>query len=928
MSDLGLNGTEGGDSVSGLGQQFGMLKAGFKVDTKAVQNLNDEFKKLHSTLVDVQKTLKDISNLSGKLGGLATGGTKQGGAISPTEKIAQMSSGESAGSDVAASGRAGIFRRMATNISGGGGGGTAGGGNAAAGAGGGAGGGGGAAGAAAAGAIVSAISSAIGKAFNNRISSGYDYSLGADRMNLRIQQMSGMSALDVQERYRQPLTQYRLGAGGINDVLALQRQTGLSNQGAAIDALRTSSGFGYSTQDVTRMMGTMSSAQVNNRMFLMTGVSMYGIGGRENSMTTVMQNLTRRLNLTNENVARGARQPGSNTRSLMAFMGVPEDMQETVLDFAEQQRTFTKKGGQGNYDPSNRQHQQLMGIDNSFALQKEETERVKTQREEDFYRRQVDNFAELEKKTQSLTEMFGKLEDKLSGILGFGTSNKPLANLGSALAPGLIAGGAALSATGGGAVVGVPMMLAGAALQIFGGGNSGDPYDNPAAGNSQNMTIPTYGKPTTLGALEGNSSFSKLHPKMKDRLKRLFIASGGRVGFGGGTRDPAQQRQLFLSRYTPTTEKTGIEWEGKYWKKKDGVAAAAPPGRSMHEIGLAADLVGDMDWLARNAEKFGLKTFGAVNDEPWHVQPTELPNSRRDYEKGGATWGSDGKFDATARFDGPGAPPSDGHGDSKSGFRGGGTFGISPVSGGISINEALEMAKADQLASFISGGGGDSSFTSTAVPRGGTTQVKALAGKMSGKEIVHLMKDVGRWAGQDLVKAVGISFRESSWNPRTMNPNRKTKDQSYGLFQINMIDSLGPSRRKWFGISSNEQLYDPSTNVRAARMMFDSRAATKGNGWYDWGPYKNMPETYKVDMAAAAQTVREATMSGDPMDTPRSSGGGGYGSSVYNEGSTINIPVNVYLNGSGYTSTDAHNIANEVARILGTRAEIASVRRS
>jgi hypothetical protein len=348
----------------------------------------------------------------------------------------------------------------------------------------------------------------------------------------------------------------------------------------------------------------------------------------------------------------------------------------------------------------------------------------------------------------------------------------------------------------------------------------------------------------------------------------------------------------------------------------------------MHEIGLAADLVGDMDWLAKNAGRFGLKTFGDVNDEPWHVQPTELPNSRREYEKGGATWGTNGQFDENASFDGPGAPPSE-HSSSVPGrgFRNGGAFNTTPVSGSMTITDALESARADQMFAFLAGGGGEySQGGGSYVPRGGTTTTKALSGTLSGKEIVSLMKNVGRWSGDDLVKAVGISHRESRWNPRTLYVSSKHKDRSYGLFQINMLDDMGPARRKWFGISSNEQLFDPTTNVRSARMLFDGKVSSKGNGWYDWGPYKNMPETYKVDMAAAAQTVREANM-GDPMDTPRG-GGGGYGTSVYNEGSTVSVPVNVYLQGSGYAAKDAHMIANEVARILEDKAQILSIRRS
>ena len=53
----------------------------------------------------------------------------------------------------------------------------------------------------------------------------------------------------------------------------------------------------------------------------------------------------------------------------------------------------------------------------------------------------------------------------------------------------------------------------------------------------------------------------------------------------------------------------------------------------MHSIGLAADLTGDLNWVAQHAAEFGLKTFKDVDNEPWHVQLASLPNGRPEYEK-------------------------------------------------------------------------------------------------------------------------------------------------------------------------------------------------------------------------------------------------------------------------------------------------------
>lgn len=57
----------------------------------------------------------------------------------------------------------------------------------------------------------------------------------------------------------------------------------------------------------------------------------------------------------------------------------------------------------------------------------------------------------------------------------------------------------------------------------------------------------------------------------------------------------------------------------------------------------------------------------------------------------------------------------------------------------------------------------------------------------------------------------------------------KTGDQSYGLFQINMLGNLGPSRRKQYGLSSNDDLYDPLTNAKVAFRL--SKGGTDFGAW-------------------------------------------------------------------------------------------------
>jgi hypothetical protein len=148
------------------------------------------------------------------------------------------------------------------------------------------------------------------------------------------------------------------------------------------------------------------------------------------------------------------------------------------------------------------------------------------------------------------------------------------------------------------------------------------------------------GNRLTVDELNTRQLWSFLHPEFRRRLIALFEDSQHSftdVGIGGGWRSSKAQEQLFLSRYHESVLGT-VRWNGKRWRKNKGAAPAAPPGSSYHEstdvdgFAFAADLVGDLDWMNTNCEKYGLVHFKNVNNEPWHVQPKELPFSRSKYK--------------------------------------------------------------------------------------------------------------------------------------------------------------------------------------------------------------------------------------------------------------------------------------------------------
>jgi hypothetical protein len=111
--------------------------------------------------------------------------------------------------------------------------------------------------------------------------------------------------------------------------------------------------------------------------------------------------------------------------------------------------------------------------------------------------------------------------------------------------------------------------------------------------------------------------------------------------------------------------------------------------------------------------------------------------------------------------------------------------------------------------------------------------------KISDSQIAGYAKAAGV-SGDNLAIAVAIALAESGGN--TTSHNAIPPDNSYGLWQINMLGSLGPARRSEFGISSNDQLYDPAVNARAM-----IKISGGGTNWKPWSTYTS--GKYRVYLA-------------------------------------------------------------------------------
>jgi hypothetical protein len=99
-----------------------------------------------------------------------------------------------------------------------------------------------------------------------------------------------------------------------------------------------------------------------------------------------------------------------------------------------------------------------------------------------------------------------------------------------------------------------------------------------------------------------------LHPDLKVAVDRLLLAGRGAFYVVSGWRSSARQRALWdaaLDRYGDA--ESADDW-------------VARPGSSMHELGLAVDLGGDVTLAAQLVEQLRLPLHRPLPHEPWHFE--------------------------------------------------------------------------------------------------------------------------------------------------------------------------------------------------------------------------------------------------------------------------------------------------------------------
>lgn len=136
-------------------------------------------------------------------------------------------------------------------------------------------------------------------------------------------------------------------------------------------------------------------------------------------------------------------------------------------------------------------------------------------------------------------------------------------------------------------------------------------------GNGQlpaHATTRIPGNPDIVLAKPAARAFQAMHAAAADAGHHLWTST-----VTNSYRPLYEQERIFMKRYYPSILGTRW-WNGKRWRRKSGVAAAAVPGTSNHGWGLALDFTRLTDpatrWLIDHAHTYGFSA--ELQSEPWH----------------------------------------------------------------------------------------------------------------------------------------------------------------------------------------------------------------------------------------------------------------------------------------------------------------------
>lgn len=297
------------------------------------------------------------------------------------------------------------------------------------------------------------------------------------------------------------------------------------------------------------------------------------------------------------------------------------------------------------------------------------------------------------------------------------------------------------------------------------------------------------------------AGFDGMNPIFAAQLQALIAASGGRLYIESGYRSVEEQQRLWDN----AVAKYGSPDAARKW--------VAPPGKSNHNKGAAADLGGDLELAHQLAPQFGL--VFPMDYEEWHIELA----SQRDHADQDAYSASPPGADYPKEAD----------------------WSLSPDKIAGSLAESL-----------LGAGFGLSAAAMTNVSDAATGGVSSgVSGATGGNVTPSQLYAALKAAGLDPVTAakfVSIAGRESGYNTGAHNGNAGTGDDSYGLFQVNLLNGGWTDFLKAHGMS------DPRTELTTLEGSVKAAAAIYGSsGLNPWGGYKGMPWSYSTDLNVGAE---------------------------------------------------------------------------
>lgn len=129
--------------------------------------------------------------------------------------------------------------------------------------------------------------------------------------------------------------------------------------------------------------------------------------------------------------------------------------------------------------------------------------------------------------------------------------------------------------------------------------------------------------------------------------------------------------------------------------------------------------------------------------------------------------------------------------------------------------------------------------------------------RLTYEQVAGYAKGAG-FTGDQIAIITAIAFAESGGRPNAHNP--VPPDDSYGLLQVNMIGTMGPARRKTFGLKSNSDLYDPATNFRVGYAL-----SSGGKNFRAWSTFTS--GAYLGNLARARKAAGNPDTSGGAAGT-------------------------------------------------------------